>query len=203
MTDPASDCISLIAFACSPREGGNSDLLLEAAIEGALEGGALVERFDLRDMTIAHCRHCGGCAEGNGRCVIEDDMQRLYSPLRRCDRLIIASPVFFMSLTAQAKTMIDRCQPLWVCRNLGQDVSEASHRRASLYLGVGGADFEHLFDGSRSVLAAWLWTLQIFQRTELVFRGVDARGAIREHPGAIEAAREAGRTIAMSDLAEE
>ncbi len=190
------DAIHLIAFACSPRAGGNTDTLLDAALDGAAEAGARVERFDLREMTIAPCRHCGGCASGSGRCVIDDDMQRLYEPLCAADRIIVASPVFFMSLTAQAKTMIDRCQPMWVRRHRGDIVSEARHPRAALYLGVGGGDLPLLFDASRIVLASWYWTLQVFERRELTFECIDAKDAIRERPTALDRARQAGRELA-------
>jgi len=194
--DGAEKAVRMLAFACSPRRGGNSDTLLEAALEGVGEAGASVERYDLRNMQIAPCLHCGGCADGSGRCVVGDDMQRLYEPLRAADRIIVASPVFFMGLTAQAKTMIDRCQPLWVRRNLGQSVPEAQHTRAALYLGAGGADFPHLFDASRIVLAAWYWTLEVFERRELTFVNIDQKGDIREHATALEQAREAGRDLA-------
>lgn len=203
MADRTGDRVRVAGFACSPRRGGNTDLLLEAALGGAEQAGALVERFNLREMTIAPCLHCGGCADGSGRCVVDDDMRRLYEPLRRADRLLVASPVFFMGLTAQAKAMIDRCQPLWVRRNLGEDISEARFERAALYLGVGGSDFPHLFDASRMVLASWYWTLQIFDRRDSTFAGVDARGAIGDHPTALGEARAAGRAIAVRDLTEE
>ncbi|MFP4250846.1 MAG: flavodoxin family protein [Armatimonadota bacterium] len=197
MTDESrSDAVSVLAFACSPRSGGNTDTLLAAALEGVEEAGARIERFDLRAMQIAPCRHCGGCADGGGRCVIDDDMQRLYEPLRAADRIIVASPIFFMSLTAQAKTMIDRCQPLWVRRRLGRGVSQARRERAGLYLGAGGSEFPHLFDAARAVLASWYWTLQVFERRELTFRDTDRKGAILDHPGALDQAREAGRTLA-------
>lgn len=189
--------ISIAAFGCSPRSGGNSDGLLEAALAGAREAGAQVQQLVLREMTIAPCRHCGGCSDGSGNCVVQDDMQRLYEPLRRADRIILAAPVFFMGLPAQAKAMIDRCQPLWVRRNLGLPVAEADHPRAGLYLGVGGSDMGHLFDASRTVLASWYWTLQVFERRELTFGNTDAFGAILEHPTALDQAREAGQDLAL------
>ncbi len=187
--------IDLLAFACSPRHGGNTDTLLEAALEGAETAGARITRFNLREMTIAPCKHCGGCVGGTGRCVIEDDMQKLYDPLRAADRIIIASPIFFMGPTAQAKTMIDRCQPLWCRRNLGQDVARSDHERAALYLGAGGSSFDHLFEATRAILAAWYWTLEIFERREVAIADADARGAILKHPTALEQAREAGRDL--------
>ncbi len=203
MTGPVgSKRVHVTAFACSPRRGGNTDTLLDSAITGAEEAGALVERFNLREMTIAPCRHCGACADGGGDCMIEDDMQRLYGLLRGADRIILASPVFFMGLTAQAKAMIDRCQPLWVMRNLGESVACAQHERRALHIGVGGSDFEHLFDASRLVLASWYWTLQIFDRRELTFRGIDAPDAIRDHPTALDDARAAGRALVAPGIAE-
>jgi len=200
---PNGDAIHILAFACSPRHGGNTDTLLQAALDGAAEVGARIDRFDLRAMEIAPCQHCGGCVGGAGRCVIEDDMQRLYEPLRSADRIVIASPIFFMGLTAQAKTMIDRCQPLWTRRSLGRHVSDAHHERAGLYLGAGGSDFDHLFDAARMVLAAWYWTLQVFERREVVFGNTDRKGAILKHPTALDQAREAGRELALWRASEE
>lgn len=198
-----ADTIRLIAFACSPRHDGNTDTLLDAALEGAEEAGACIERFDLREMKIAPCQHCGGCIGGTGRCVIEDDMQRLYDPLRAADRIIIASPIFFMGPTAQAKTMIDRCQPLWCRRHLGQDVARSRRTRAGLYLGAGGSSYSHLFEPTRAILAAWYWTLEIFERREVTFAQTDRRGAILDHDGAREQAREAGRDLVQWRESEE
>lgn len=195
---PTSDreSVHVIAFASSPRHGGNTDTLLEAALQGAEQAGASIDRYDLRAMKIAPCEHCGGCIGGTGRCVIEDDMQHLYDPLRSADRIVIASPIFFMGLTAQAKTMIDRCQPLWCRRHLGLDVAKARRERAGLYLGAGGSSFEHLFDATRATLAAWYWTLEVFERREVTFADIDRKGAILDHPTALDDARRAGEALA-------
>jgi len=187
----------VLALACSPRRGGNTDTLLDAALEGAAEADARVERFHLCEMRISPCLHCGGCVRTPGRCVVDDDMQRLYEPLRAADRIIIASPVFFMSVPAQANAMIDRCQPLWVLRAIAHRPVAASRlARAVLYLGAGGAAYPDSFEGTRLTLRAWYWTLEIVERRELTFVGIDERGAIRGHPTALDDARRAGRDLA-------
>lgn len=189
--------VRVLAFAGSPRRGGNTDALLAAAVEGAAEGGARVERHDLYALTIAPCRHCGGCAAGQGVCVVRDDMAALYEPLRAAERIIIAAPIFFMSVPAQVKAMIDRCQPLWVRRHLGLPVSTAPGPRAGLFLSVAGARLAHQFDAARITLASWYWTLEVVERRELTFGGIDAAGAICEHPTALDDARRAGRELAV------
>ncbi len=191
------DAPRLLALACSPRRGGNTETLLDAALEGAAQTGACIERFHLRELRISPCLHCGGCVRTPGQCVIDDDMQQLYEPLRAADRIILASPVFFMSVTAQAKAMIDRCQPLWVLRAIEQQPVAASRlARAALYLGAGGAASPDSFDGARLTLNAWYWTLEIAERRELTFGGMDDEGAIRGHPTALDEARRAGCDLA-------
>jgi len=118
----------VLGIAGSPRRGGNTDLLLEKAIAGASDAGAETEIIVLHGLNISPCRHCDGCLEA-GRCVIEDDMQWIHTRLRESDRLIVASPVFFMGLTAQTKMMIDRCQALWAIKYvLKQPVALSSAR---------------------------------------------------------------------------
>ena len=109
------DRLKLLAIAGSPRCDGNTDLLLREVVRGAEGEGALVKAVFLRDLCIAPCRHCDGCLK-TGRCVVDDDMQWIHTELRRADRLAVASPIFFMGLTAQTKAMIDRCQALWVMK---------------------------------------------------------------------------------------
>jgi len=186
----------VLAFAGSPRRGGNTDMLLAATLEGAEVAGARIERYDLGELSIAPCRHCGGCAAGQGVCVVRDDMATLYEPLRAAERIIIASPIFFMSVTAQAKAMIDRCQPLWVLRNRGLPVATGRAPRAGLFLSVAGSALAHAFDAAGVTLTSWYWTLEIFERRELTFGGIDVAGAIREHPTALDDARRAGRELA-------
>ena len=91
----------------SPRENGNSNMLAEQVVVGAKEAGAEVESFMLHHMDIRPCDACDVCQE-TGVCIVKDDMQTLYPLLEKADAIVIASPVYWFTLSAQAKLCIDR-----------------------------------------------------------------------------------------------
>jgi multimeric flavodoxin WrbA len=96
----------------SPREGGNSSVLAEQARAGAEAGGAAVESFSLSTMDIHPCDGCDCCRE-TGVCIVNDDMQTLYTKLPEADGLILASPIYWFTYSAQLKICIDRWYALW------------------------------------------------------------------------------------------
>jgi multimeric flavodoxin WrbA len=91
----------------SPRKKGNSAVLADRVAAGAVEAGAAVESFELHDMDIRPCDSCDFC-QGSGECVINDDMQLLYPELRQADAIVIASPIYWFTVSAQTKLCIDR-----------------------------------------------------------------------------------------------
>ncbi len=104
--------MKIIAFSGSPRKNGNTELLLKEAVKGIESEGLEVRTFDLNIMNIRPCQGCGGCIK-TGECIYKDDMLRVSDAIRSADRIILASPVYFYSVSAQAKVMIDRCQSFW------------------------------------------------------------------------------------------
>jgi multimeric flavodoxin WrbA len=97
----------VLIFKSSPREKGNSNLLADKAAEGAKIAGNQVEIFSLNRMDIRPCDACDICQE-TGVCVLKDDMQLLYPRLRQVKAILIASPVYWFTISAQAKLFIDR-----------------------------------------------------------------------------------------------
>jgi len=91
----------------SPRPKGNSAALADRAAAGAKEAGAEVESFYLHGMDIRPCDACDTCHE-TGVCIIKDDMQTLYPKLLRADAILIASPIYWFTISAQTKLCIDR-----------------------------------------------------------------------------------------------
>ncbi|MGD9047296.1 MAG: flavodoxin family protein [Anaerolineae bacterium] len=97
----------------SPREDGNSAVLANQVAEGAREAGAQVESFYLHGMEINACDACDAChAEPYSGCIVEDDMQILYPKLLDANALVIASPIYWFTVSAQTKLFIDRCYAL-------------------------------------------------------------------------------------------
>ncbi len=120
----------------SPRKGGNTDILLEEAMKGAGEAGAEVEGLRLTALNVLPCLECHGC-DTTGRCVIQDDMQKIYPKLTESDVIILASPIFFYGITAWAKALVDRSQALWTRKYLIKDPSlsrEQLRRKGILHL---------------------------------------------------------------------
>ncbi|MBI5952906.1 MAG: flavodoxin family protein [Chloroflexi bacterium] len=92
----------------SPRERGNSSVLADQLAAGAKSNGAKVESVYLHGLDIRACDACDLCEEGNG-CVINDDMQALYPRFEAADAIVLASPVYWFTFSAQMKLCIDRC----------------------------------------------------------------------------------------------
>jgi multimeric flavodoxin WrbA len=94
----------------SPRKKGNSATLARQLAAGAEAAGAEVEIFTLQDMDIRPCTACDACLKGPAPdCVIDDDMQVLYPKLQQADAIVIASPVYWFTVSAQTKLFMDRC----------------------------------------------------------------------------------------------
>jgi multimeric flavodoxin WrbA len=102
----------------SPRGSKSQTLVLvEALFDGAKSSGAEVELVDVCKLKIDYCNACGVCfAKGN--CVHEDDFEGLYRRILECDGLVLASPNYFRSVTAQLKTLIDRMADAIHCQLL-------------------------------------------------------------------------------------
>ena len=192
----------VLGIAGSPRRGGNTDLLLAEVMKGAASQKAEVETIVLCDLDIAPCLHCDACLK-KGKCKIQDDMQMLYRELEQADRIVLASPVHFMGITAQMKAMIDRCQALWV-RKYALKVPPLGDRRErkGLFISVGGRKVVNVFEASLIVIKSLFIVLDITYAGELLFRNVDEKGTITKHLDALRQAFLAGQNLVTEPPAE-
>ena len=98
---------SILIISASPRKDGNSDTLCAQFAKGAQEAGNHVEKIRLCELHIDYCSACYACKK-LGHCVKDDDMSVVLEKMRASDVIVLATPVYFYTMNAQLKTMIDR-----------------------------------------------------------------------------------------------
>ncbi len=187
--------MKVIAFLGSPRENGNTELLLGETIRGVEESGLKISVFRLNKMNIMPCQNCGGCEE-TGCCIYDDDMTQIYEAIRNADRVILASPIFFFNVSAQSKIMIDRCQAFW-CEKylLKKMIPEGQYGRKGLLLLVGGMKKEIGIQCAEATAKAFFRTISVPDHKTLAYIGIDEKGAILKHPSALQEAYKAGQQL--------
>ncbi len=178
----------------SPRRGSNTDILLDKALEGAAQAGAEVEKVLISKLKITPCLEIYACLK-DGNCSIKDDMRELYDKLVEADHVILASPIFFYGITAQAKALVDRSQALWVRKHVLKTLGEDRRERRGLFISVGATKGEKLFDGAVLTVKYFFDAIDVKYAGDLLIRGVDDRGEIAEHPGHLEDALRLGREL--------
>jgi multimeric flavodoxin WrbA len=187
----------VLAVAGSPRRNGNSEKLLDSALAGVVEAdpSASVHKVILNELRFTPCQNCGFCSRtGFCRFAEADDMKGIYEMLDASDRFIIASPIYFASVSAQLKMMIDRCQAIWARKYLLNRRHPNPDRKA-LFLCCGGFKHDRFYKCARQVITAWCAVMDIKLTGELFYQAIDARGQIEKHPTALADAAAAGRAL--------
>lgn len=182
----------LLGIMGSPRIRGNTDIALDEAIKGAKSAGAQVEKIIVNKFNISGCRECLGCYE-EGNCVIQDDMQNIYPALIGVERLLVASPIFFYGIPSQAKALIDRCQVMWARKYILKQQLPSGRKGA--FIGIAATQGPSLFDGARLTVKYFFEALNIEYVDEILVRGIDKKGRIKDHPTALKEAFELGKRL--------
>ena len=103
--------MKILGILGSARPGGNTEILLDIALDKARSQGEEASKICLRDLTIGPCDGCNGCFS-TGECIIDDDMQQVYEKIRMADGIIWASPVYYWSMSGLTKMAMDRTYAL-------------------------------------------------------------------------------------------
>ena len=152
----------------SPRKGGNTELLAEAFAKGA-SAQHHVEIVSVRDYNVNPCLGCNACFKSNGVCAQKDDMTILYEKMSQADMLVIASPVYFYSISAQLKAVIDRFH---------NPIRDTFHIKRMALLLVGAATLPELFDAILTEYNLCLKFFSIEDAGKVLVRGVKDKGDI-------------------------
>jgi len=187
----------ILGISGSPRKNGNTDILLDKALQGARSARAKTEKITLNNLTISPCQECANMPE-DGTCKIRDDFQKLYEKIKIADGVILASPIFFGSLSAQVKIMIDRFQCLWRYKEkqnaAGKGRRTADKKRGALIL-VEASERESFLDNAKSISKNFFATAGIKYGRELFCRGIDLKGAVTTRPECLEKAYDTGKKL--------
>lgn len=176
---------------------GNTDAMLSRAMEGAASGGVETELVLLRHLRIEVCGMCDDHCNRTGACPLNDGMQGLYAKLRQANGLILASPIYFRSISAQTKLMVDRCQTLWATKYLlHRSVSDAPTPRPGAFIAVSNQGKPQEYPGALTVVKSFFATLDFQYAGELLVGGMDWAGEVRQHPDHLEQAYKLGAELA-------
>jgi multimeric flavodoxin WrbA len=190
---------NMLAIYGSPRRKGNTAALLKKAVEGAVEAGAEVEEIVLRDLKMSPCLEIYGCKK-NGRCVIQDDFQGVYDKVVACQGLILASPIFFYTVSAHTKTLMDRFQSLWVKKYWIDTIPFGKREctKKGLFISVGATKGKRLFEGTLLTVRYFFEVLDMELWRSLLYRGLDFEGDVLKYPAYLEEAYNAGLELAQA-----
>lgn len=189
----------ILAFYGSPRRKGNTATLLQKAVTGAREAGAEVEEIFLRDLKMSPCLEIYGCKK-DGRCVIKDDYQKIHDKLLRMDGIMLASPIFFYTVSAFTKILMDRCNVHWVKKYWieGATMGKWENRRKGLFIAAGATKGRKLFSGVELSIRYFFDAIDTQLWRTLLYRSLDFQGDVMKHPEYLEETYAAGRALALA-----
>ncbi|MBW2208805.1 MAG: flavodoxin family protein [Deltaproteobacteria bacterium] len=190
---------NILAIYGSPRRKGNTSLLLQKAVEGARDAGAQVDEVVLRDLKMSPCLEIYGCLK-TGRCAIKDDFQAVYDQIVECQGLILASPIFFYTVSAHTKILMDRCQSLWVKRFWLEKtpLNQKGSTRKGLFISVGATRGKRLFAGTLLTVRYFFDAIDTELWRSLLYRGLDFEGDILKQPEYLAEAFQTGKELAKA-----
>ncbi len=110
--------MNILALNGSPRKRGNTEVLVDAALAEAKNKGHNVKALRLYDFKIDPCIDCRACKKGELKCILKDDMPKIYREIDASEVIIIATPIYWYGPTAKMKLLIDRLRPYVANRNL-------------------------------------------------------------------------------------
>lgn len=176
----------------SPRKEGNSATLAKEVAAGAEERGAELEFCYLHDMNIQPCSACDACRGEKGKkCVIDDDMQALYPKLQQADALLIASPIYWFTVSAQTKLFMDR----WYALGGDQEYAAFAGKRIGIVLTYG--DIDPFTSGAVNALRTFQDAFNYVgaKIVGMVYGSASDPGEIRNNRNLMEEAYELGKRL--------
>lgn len=192
--------VKVLAFAGSPRRGGNSETLLDWVLAAmAKETSVTVEKIPLDTANVNPCKGCNACQKLN-KCVQRDGMDIVHDKIIAADIIVLAAPIFCMGIAAQAKILIDRAQ-VFTSRKYVLKLPvvpvERKGKRLGIFLSTAGQDWSYVFDAAVPSVKCFFNVIEVKDRdiNYLMVNHVDEKGAILSHPTAKADAEKLGAAV--------
>ena len=192
--------MKVLGICGSPRMNGNSDILLTKALEGAKSKQAETEKVYLNTMKFWGCSECID-ARKDGVCKINDEMQVLYKKIDKADAIIVASPIFFGSLSSQTKMMIDRFQCYWTGKNIYKTVP-LKKKRSGAFICVEASKKKDFIESAKAVIKNFFATIDLSYADELLCVDIEEKGGINKYPNYLKEAYLIGAKLASDSKKE-
>ncbi|MFN4226627.1 MAG: flavodoxin family protein [Candidatus Ratteibacteria bacterium] len=183
--------MKIVGICGSPRKNGNSEILLDKFLS-CFEEKAEIEKIFLNSLKFIPCQECENIRK-DGRCKINDDMQYIYDEVESADIVAIASPIFFGSVSAQIKMMIDRFQCQW----LGVKIFKTfkPKEKKGVFICVEASERLDFIENAKSIIKNFFATIGATYFGEIICKGVDEKGKVKEKKECFEKIEEIFKRI--------
>ncbi len=176
---------NILILSGSPRKGGNSDILCDEFMRGAMYAGANVEKIRVADKKISPCTGCYYCRESGGKCAYNDDMGDILDKIIAADVLVLSSPVYFYSICAQLKAVIDRCVAKW---------TQIANKEL-YYIMTAAEDDVDTMDGTLACFRGFAMCIDGYEEKGVLYgKGVSDKGEVTARPELMQIAYEMGES---------
>ncbi|HJJ33354.1 MAG TPA: NAD(P)H-dependent oxidoreductase [Methanocorpusculum sp.] len=177
--------------------GGNTDKLLMEAIRGAEDAGCTIERINAAHIGVSPCMQTFGCM-AEPHCFVDDKAEKYYRILKKCDGVIVATPVMTYGIPGALKSFMDRCQPFYMAKYYRKQplvTREHAKIRKMLFICIGGMNNEDIFTGPRLTAKAFGEIIDAKYSDELLQNNMDEIKSIENKPDVLKAAYEKGYAL--------
>ena len=188
---------TIIGILGSPLTEGNTAKLLEHALKGAADAGCETDTIIVNNLDFQPCMEMMFCRE-HETCIMDDDMQQLYTRVRNADSIIIATPVMTMGIPGKLKSFMDRCQVFYMAkyvRNESLVTPEKKKLRRGLFICISGMKIPEVFVGAKMTAGTWFDIVDCPLADELLINDMDTILDLSTKPDLLDAAYKKGRAL--------
>jgi len=186
--------MKILGICGSPRIGGNTHILLKEVLRGAKDNGAECKEIILNRLNFSPCQECANVRK-DGVCKVQDDMHIVYREVARADTVIVASPIFFGSISAQTKMMIDRYQCFWLTKYIYKTCKTMKKKKLGVFISVESSMKQDFFENAKSIIKNFFATIGASYTEELFCPGIEKKGDVLKKTKCLKRAYEIGRKV--------